>query len=795
MGFGPVMDNMFDTLMAGTSSRVLMNGFLSEEFQVNNGVRQGCPVAPLLFIIAMEPLARHILKNNAIQGIKIDDLVTGEEKTIKVKTYADDTVIYAKDPQDISEIEKELDTFKKFSNLKNNTHKSHLLPMGNAINRILTDQERQGYTLVKNTDSVKSLGLSITSMGSDKITWENVTKKFTKNIKEWKKHNLTLKGRVNIGRSHIASTVWYYLSSLIWSEADMNNLNDRYWRFIQKNGGDEPEIKASCTNLSKTILIQPTSKGGLNAMDMKIQLKALHAHWIVKMLRNPNKDAFTIPKNHIQGQLELGLLSLLSSYPTTFKEDIPFTRSKWISYLNLLKDSHYKIREPTLSYEAIYNEPLWGNPKYNKTVRRNALTDIIIKKGVTKVGQLWKYQQVLNPHVEKLQELKAQYQLTTGEIAHVRKTLKLLPQTWVDVMNNMTTSAKQVGDWFILITDCMPVSRVFQIENTWTLANDPFVSAAEFKVQNAKIIGGKIARTTIHAGYAHKVQVSTAGIHPILKLTEHEPLSQAKRIFWNINNKEVNLDSITVTDFVKIFKKQVKCVKLDKRVHNWNKQSFHPQITIPIFQKALKRLDNPYVSHKGKEIIYKTIHQAFFVGAQAKHMPPRALPANSPDANSDNEAEEEEPPPETGKCVFCNEEETNVHCIFLCPQAQTIWTKIINFFKGTERQKLLNANPWSRIEGKLFSDKGTNVTWNIIAAETARAIWWRRTTAKYKKKTLTKIFLINHIIVKAQMQIRMYMRTLDQQKKYKEFSKYMGLITNKLKLCKIRKNQIIIEKE
>lgn len=143
-----------------------------------------------------------------------------------------------------------------------------MLPIGNTRNKELTDEERRGYNIVKEQEFVKSLGLEVNSAGTDRTIWENVEKKFIKNIKEWKKHNLTLRGRVNMARSHIASTIWYSLGALGWSENNITNLNDRYWRFIQKNGGDEPVNKKVCTSLSKSLLTQPISQGGLNAMDM-----------------------------------------------------------------------------------------------------------------------------------------------------------------------------------------------------------------------------------------------------------------------------------------------------------------------------------------------------------------------------------------------------------------------------------------------------------------------------------------------------------------------------------------------
>jgi hypothetical protein len=59
---------------------------------LKSGTRQGCPLSPLLFNIILEFLARAI-KQEEIKGIQIGNEI------VKVSLFADDMILYLKDPK------------------------------------------------------------------------------------------------------------------------------------------------------------------------------------------------------------------------------------------------------------------------------------------------------------------------------------------------------------------------------------------------------------------------------------------------------------------------------------------------------------------------------------------------------------------------------------------------------------------------------------------------------------------------------------------------------------------------
>ena len=71
--FGTYFLQWIKTFYSNVSSCVLNNGFTTDLFQVRCGVRQGDPLSPLLFILALEVFAYRIREDNEIRGILVNE--------------------------------------------------------------------------------------------------------------------------------------------------------------------------------------------------------------------------------------------------------------------------------------------------------------------------------------------------------------------------------------------------------------------------------------------------------------------------------------------------------------------------------------------------------------------------------------------------------------------------------------------------------------------------------------------------------------------------------------------------
>jgi hypothetical protein len=80
-----------------------------QPFPLKSGIRQGCPLSPLLFSIVLEFLARAIRQKEEIKGVQV-----GKE-IVKVSLFAHNMILYLKDPKNSAQ--KLLDTTNSFGNI------------------------------------------------------------------------------------------------------------------------------------------------------------------------------------------------------------------------------------------------------------------------------------------------------------------------------------------------------------------------------------------------------------------------------------------------------------------------------------------------------------------------------------------------------------------------------------------------------------------------------------------------------------------------------------------------------
>jgi hypothetical protein len=121
MGFGQRWRDLLRVLWASPTSRILLNGVPGKPIKHCRGLRQGDPLSPVLFILAMDPLQR-LLDKATEHGL----LSTIGADPIRMRTslYADDAALFIKPTtSDIRNVQQILAVFCATTDLHTNMTK------------------------------------------------------------------------------------------------------------------------------------------------------------------------------------------------------------------------------------------------------------------------------------------------------------------------------------------------------------------------------------------------------------------------------------------------------------------------------------------------------------------------------------------------------------------------------------------------------------------------------------------------------------------------------------------------
>ena len=117
-GFGEIFQKWIFTLYCDIESCITNNGHQSEYFKISRGIRQGCPLSALLFLLPAEIVAviLHSLIN--IKGIVVN------HSCIKLCQLADDMTLFLRDNSSVNEAIQVFEEFYRYAGLKLNKSKT-----------------------------------------------------------------------------------------------------------------------------------------------------------------------------------------------------------------------------------------------------------------------------------------------------------------------------------------------------------------------------------------------------------------------------------------------------------------------------------------------------------------------------------------------------------------------------------------------------------------------------------------------------------------------------------------------
>ncbi|GKC09469.1 putative RNA-directed DNA polymerase, eukaryota, reverse transcriptase zinc-binding domain protein [Tanacetum coccineum] len=190
---------------------VLVNGAPTKEFKIERGLRQGDPLFPFLFILAVEALNIALLRatnNNIFHGIQV-----GKDKFhISHLQFADDALIIGEwslnNAKNLSRI---FTCFHLASGLKVNFNKSKLFGVG--VSDVDLNSLASTIGWLASSFPCTYLGLPVGARMSRCVNWNPLVDRFHKRLFKWKSKNLSFGGRLTLIKSVLRSLGVYYFST------------------------------------------------------------------------------------------------------------------------------------------------------------------------------------------------------------------------------------------------------------------------------------------------------------------------------------------------------------------------------------------------------------------------------------------------------------------------------------------------------------------------------------------------------------------------------------------------------
>jgi hypothetical protein len=256
-------------LHSDNESTVLVNGFPTNWFSVDSGVRQGCPIAPLLYAISTEPLRSMMEMDSSFSGLVIGDI------RLTVQMYADDTNGFAGNVDDVKRIHKCFQIHEEATAAKLNISKCSSIIIGG-----MTEADLVPFKVLKGKEYEWLLGVPFGPKNTDEVAMQRIREKFTRKMEIWRDWPLSIFGRTLVANSSMLSHIWRASQFIpdIGEKSIWSIYHSEYWSYVQPGNFKGRFRYQIATNKRK--------EGGLGAIEPLLEIQALKAHWMVRMLAN-----------------------------------------------------------------------------------------------------------------------------------------------------------------------------------------------------------------------------------------------------------------------------------------------------------------------------------------------------------------------------------------------------------------------------------------------------------------------------------------------------------------------------
>jgi hypothetical protein len=419
---GPTFRGFIKTLYKNISSTVINNGKISDWFSPKRGVRQGCPISPYLFIMAVELLAIGIRENKNIKGIEVNGSI------LKVTQLADDTTCFVQDIPSLKEILLMFKSFELCAGLKMNTDKTKAKFIGS-----LKDSVDAPLDLDWSDPNVNCLGITLSGNEDDhyRLNYQKRILNLRNTLNRWKCRRLSLKGKITVINNLALPPLLYVASVIHTPDIVISEVKKCIRDFIW----DGKPAK-----IAYDVIIQPIEKGGLKLMDFEAKVKALKAIWVKRFLDSSTYRWKAAP-TCFYNTLDINLFFLANHAPISISP-------KFYREVHNCWSEARAINTSNINIETIQEQVIWNN-RYITISNKSFCWSNWIKKGIMSIKDILNNNNQFMTYIE----INKKFNVNCNFL-HALQIRKSIPSEWRTILYNETKKKSDMSN--VLFIDDKP---------------------------------------------------------------------------------------------------------------------------------------------------------------------------------------------------------------------------------------------------------------------------------------------------------------------------------------------------
>ena len=275
----------------GAIAELLVNGNILPGWELSRGVRQGDPLAALLFALVMELVDAAVAVEKA-KGAQIEGVEGPGGATALNAFYADDARFYLRSVASVPGVLKAMRLFNDGTGGKTNIVKS----MAHFPGCVPSDAQKQviaenGLELLCGAMRMKDLGIPIGDGVNAEEVYEPILARIGKAIARFKRFRLSIAGRVLVAHTYMLSGLWFAAPLYDVPESVVTRVKVLLSHWLWNGTGE----RRKSGRINEDVAALAWENGGIGMFKIEEKLAAIRMRFALRIVSRHAESAPWVP--------------------------------------------------------------------------------------------------------------------------------------------------------------------------------------------------------------------------------------------------------------------------------------------------------------------------------------------------------------------------------------------------------------------------------------------------------------------------------------------------------------------